>query len=426
MPKKIIITSKDDLEAVVVPTGAVSHKEVMDTVALELSGAGHAINKEVYIKNLNGTIATGIYHLDANMMISWTNSYDGTMSFKCSTGAYVASNDSYAIGPDSTGHVPTRADDIKTKMEKLVKAQVSNLNNQMVSLVDDINKMKNSIITGEHLAHIIGTLYFKEDVINSSQLIKIKKAYDKSTNMWDIYRLISVHLKDSHPKSWMNQQRGLHTIIMNEYKDRPETSVEEEVIDPNQTNLLDQIEEVKEESTELTLDSHPGYVAPVVEEVEETVEEPVAEVEEPTGLTLGDYKAVELTEEELADLNKSDTDIPDTFSTDTEEKGETVEDKIEITNHDGNLSFNPEPVSEFPTPPADVPVHKEVVPLEEQVAGEYVSEVSKEEKDVSAEPVVDKPEEDLSFLEEGPTDDPVFRPEDKAKEDTPVIPNFEF
>lgn len=425
MPKKVIITTKTNLENTTAPSGVVSHKDVISYITAELAAKGYTINKEVYIQNLNGTTATGIYHLDKNKMITWTNTYDGTMSFKCETGAYIASNDSYVIGEDLSNYTSSRADDVEVKVSKHIKAQVSTLDNQIAKLIKDIDLMKNSNMTDIHLAHVIGVLYFKENLINSSQLIKIKKAYDGSSNMWDIYRTIGVNLKDSHPKSWISQQQGLYVIMMNEFAVGPECNTLEEIADPNQMSLLDEIEavsqqEVVEEDKGLTLESHPGYIEPVLETEEEVVVSEIEVEKEPEGLTLNSYKAKDFTEEELAELNDSDTDSSDAILPEVEQN-QTIEDT-------------------FPTPPVNIPVYTEAIPLEEQVAGEYVEPVTEAEVEVSAAPIVDEPvmvdnviesdpqpvEEDpeLDFLNDGPTEDPIFTPEPKSENN--VIPNFEF
>jgi hypothetical protein len=80
--------------------------------------------------------------------------------------------------------------------------------------------------------------------------------------MWAFYNYVTVALQHSHPKTWMEDQRILHHFISEVNKIAPVSQpvpVVSEPADPlyevpNQTNILDQIEELQKAQYPVTLD----------------------------------------------------------------------------------------------------------------------------------------------------------------------------
>lgn len=496
MPKNVIITDANDLANVALPNHGkrytvVSHKFIIDETLAQLAANGFIIDKEEYCRNLNGEVALGVYHLkygndpDMGLMFTWANSYDKTMRFRCAIGAHTYVSEARLIAGDMSNYGRVHTGDAKQQVQDHIKTQIQGANSYFASLVKDKDKMKEITLSETQVAELMGVLYFQENVLTSSQLINVKEEYKKPSytystpedSLWSIYNHIIVGLKKAHPKTWMEQQKNLHALVDSRYLMNAVISNSVPEVDPNQTSLIDQIEEIE------------GNKTTDVEVVSETN----APKEEPEVLSLDSYFEESTTTESTApdllgsidpDLNTSDTEDESSdivFPSDPE--GVTIEDEVQIDN---------EPISDFPTPPSDLPVYSEdqvtadipcetaeellgteepceeeedvfksVQPLEEQVATEYVAPVSEAEQAVSAPPVVDEPivvdndavnfdpqpivetdaeyaervasiegepEEDpeLEYLKEGPIQDDVFTPEPEAKNTLTEDFNFDF
>lgn len=421
MPKNVVIVDRQDLEAVTVPANTVSHKFVIDTLTAELASAGLNVKQTIYHMTPSGQAAAGICHIesadpDMDPIIMWANTYDKTMRFKCSAGGHLKVTNAYMIGEDLSGYKIDHTLTSEGKVVACVKAQVANIHSHVARLNAHMKLMNNIQLTNEDVAHMMGVLYFQKDAITSSQLIKVKNACKKDvSNLWTIYRHIAIALKSSHPKTWIDQQMDVHAYVKNNFLLNIVPTV-----DPNQTTLpIDEVESTEQVSVQ---DSAQDDVQ--VEVISEKTE----------NLTLEDYAVKVQVKEEHADQLTIDNNTvhlnPQPVSEQAEEPEVDNSELLSSDTEDGDFDNK----KEFPEPPVDLPVSggEQVKPLEEQVAGEYVAPISEAEKAASAAPVVDEPkeevkeEEDLSFLEEGPLDDPNFTPED-SKKNTPLeAPNFEF
>lgn len=429
MPKNINETTQEELQLVPVPADTASHKSIIDEMNKQLLAAGHVVKKEIYYKNNVGDVATGVYIIDSakegtDMMISWTNSYDKTMKFKCAVGAFIESNESFIIVDDSSTVKINHQDKPDIKVTNTIAAQISNLSTQY-NLSTNIAPM-NVELSDTELANLLGQLYFN-DSLSISQLSKLKNSCKKDVrNLFDIYKLSADIIKSSHPRTWMEQHREVYNLMIDH-----KVSDVAVLSDPDQINLLDQIDEAERGS------------------VDDISPEP---------LDLANYG---LTEDEIAEKNKVEEivakepeeevqlDLNDLGSSDDEEP----DAELKVQDPDALTLDAHDPVAEeFPEPPADLPVYgdvdndalesdpqpvtqdepcetakellgEEATPLEEQVAGEFPSIVSAAEKEVSKEPIVDepeeKPQEDTSYLDNGPTEDPIFTPEEKTTSDSP-------
>ena len=80
--------------------------------------------------------------------------------------------------------------------------------------------------------------------------------YSDSNSLWAFYNYVTIALQQSHPKTWMEDQRILHMFISEVNKFAPVSTpaplyvatpivTESEFVDPNQISLLDQIADLE-------------------------------------------------------------------------------------------------------------------------------------------------------------------------------------
>lgn len=292
MPRKIKDITRATLEAVPLPVYAatytvISHKSIMDYALAEITAMGFTIEKEEYRATHDGQIAQGIYQLNYNsdtemsLMFAWTNSYNKQIRFKCAVGGYVHANQSVMlcgeIGTYARKHTGTADADTIAMM----KSHLTNAKMYYDNLVIDKEAMKLVPMSLRRQSEILGVLFAEYEILTTEQASIMRQQIDKPSyfynggkdTLWSFYNHATVALQQSHPRTWMEDQRMLHWFITNEIGLTtpvvPVSVAMDEVTDPlyvvpNQTNILDQIAEI-EEVVQYTDPLGVTFQAPIVE-----------------------------------------------------------------------------------------------------------------------------------------------------------------
>ena len=294
MPKKIQDCTMAHLISVPLPAhGAsyttISHQFGIDYSKQQLIAAGFVIVDEEYRCTADGQIAQGIYKLNFNsnselsMMFAWTNSYNKQVKFKCLIGAYINRTGSVMtsgeLGTWSRKHTGT-AD---TETKDMIDSQVQNANMYYDQLVSDKATMEGVSLNKRRQAQMLGILFAEFQILTTEQASIIRQQMDRpahvyadSNSLWAFYNYVTIALQHSHPRTWLEDQRILHYFISTvgnfTQVSAPTpviqpiailTEVVEPEVDPNQTNLLDQIAEV--EKIQIHIESDEEYAQRVVE-----------------------------------------------------------------------------------------------------------------------------------------------------------------
>jgi hypothetical protein len=298
MAKRIREVTRDFLKAVPLPVQTssytvISHESVMDYVFAELANQGFSILSEEYRCTHDGLIAQGIYKLNFNsdeemsLMFAWSNSYNKQLKFKCVTGGYVAANQTVMlcgeIGSWTRKHTGTADADAIS----MIQTQISNAQMYYTNLIADKEAMKQIPLTTKRQSELLGVLFAEYELLTTEQASIVRQQMDKPSffynggkhTLWSFYNHVTVAFQQSHPRTWMEDQRMLHWFISNEFdlSGTPVVSpivqamieVTEPMIDPlytvpNQTNILDQIAEI-EEVVQYTDPVGNTFQAPIVE-----------------------------------------------------------------------------------------------------------------------------------------------------------------
>ena len=283
MPKKIQNITRGTLEAVPLPVHAatytvISHKSIMDYALAEITAKGFTIFSEEYRATHDGQIAQGIYQLTYNsdpemsLMFAWTNSYNKQIRFKCAVGGYVRSNQtvmlSGEIGTYARKHTGTADADTIAMMQ----SQLTNATMYYDNLVADKEEMKLISLDTHAQAQLLGVLFAQYEIINTEQASLIRQQMSRPNffynggkdTLWSFYNHVTLALQQSHPRTWMEDQRILHWVITNEFTlNAPapvvDATMQNVLVDPltvipNQTNLLDQIAELETENDDTSIE----------------------------------------------------------------------------------------------------------------------------------------------------------------------------
>lgn len=275
MPRKIKDVTKDYLVNVGLPNHGqtytvISHQSIIDYAYAELANQGFGIVDEEYRSTHDGQIAQGIYKLqygtdpEMNLMFAWTNSYNKQIRFKCATGGYVANNRTVMLAGDMGSYARKHTGTADADVIASMQSQITNAMMYYNQLVADKEVMKTIELSIRKQAELLGILFAEHEILTTEQASTIRQQMDKPSyfynggkdTLWAFYNHCTVALQQSHPRTWMEDQRMLHWVISNEFDlSTPATAATMiALVDPlennygepeNQTNLLVQIAEIE-------------------------------------------------------------------------------------------------------------------------------------------------------------------------------------
>lgn len=308
MPKKIKDCTGDYLIGIPLPVHAdtytvISHENVMDYSKTALINAGFTIEKEEYRATADGQIAQGVFRLhygtdqELSMMFAWTNSYNKQVRFKCGVGAYINTNGTVMVCGDMGSWARKHTGTADTETIATITEQVTNAHMYYNQLVSDKNVMQTISMTKRKQAQLLGILFAEYQILTTEQASIVRQQMDKpsyvfadNNSLWAFYNYVTLALQQSHPKTWMEDQRILHYFI-NSVNNFPVCSqpaqvpVEEvivtedivDAIDPNQISLLDQIADMEADM----MDEDIRYAANEEEEIYNEIEVEELSLEQP-------------------------------------------------------------------------------------------------------------------------------------------------
>ena len=274
MPKKIQEYGKAHLISVALPAHGetytvISHESVINMSSTALTNAGFAIIEEEYRATADGQVAQGIYKLnymgdpELSMMFAWTNSYNKQVRFKCGVGAYANKTGTVMVCGDIGSWSRKHTGTADTETQETIDEQVANAHMYYDQLCADKTAMESITMNKRKQAQMLGILFAEYQILTTEQASIIRDqmkrpshVYSDSNSLWAFYNYVTIALQQSHPKTWMEDQRILHMFISEVNRFAPVSApvplyvatpivTESEFVDPNQINLLDQIADLE-------------------------------------------------------------------------------------------------------------------------------------------------------------------------------------
>ena len=297
MPKKIKSYGRQDLIDVALPNHAstytvISHKSVMDLSTEALEDAGFSVTAENYRATHDGNIASAIYTLnygddpELSMMFAWSNSYNKQMRFKCGVGAIHSVNNTSLVCGDMGSWARKHTGSADTETKETIEEQVKLAKMYYDQLVSDKEAMKKINLDVRKQSQILGMLFAEHDILTTEQASMIKQQMSRPTykcttpgTLWEFYNFVTIALQQSHPKTWMEDQRVLHWFITDTFKfDKVNaapaaTSDDQSPVEENEANeaTVDNkatVDTIPENSTEETKDPAQIDLEDMIAEVE--------------------------------------------------------------------------------------------------------------------------------------------------------------
>jgi hypothetical protein len=320
MPRKIKEHGRQDLIDVTLPNHAdsytvISHKSVMDLSTKALEDAGFSITSENYRATHDGNIASAIYTLnfgldpELSMMFAWSNSYNKQMRFKCGVGAIHKIHNTSMVCGDMGSWARKHTGSADTETKKTIEEQVKLAKMYYDQLVSDKEAMKNINLDVRKQAQLLGMLFAEHDVLTTEQASMIKQQMNKTTfnssnpgTLWEFYNFVTIALQQSHPKTWMEDQRVLHWFMSDTFKfDKVNvapaaTSDEQEPAEENEVNEATV-------NNKATVDTIPENSEVTMDPAQVDLENMIADVE-------ADVEMQEIKTEEIIEEKDEEDDAP--------------------------------------------------------------------------------------------------------------------
>jgi len=387
MPRKIKSYGRQDLIDVTLPNHAdsytvISHKSVMDLSTEALKDAGFSITAENYRATHDGNIASAIYTLnfgddpELSMMFAWSNSYNKQMRFKCGVGAIHNVNNTSLVCGDMGSWARKHTGSADTETKETIEQQVKLAKVYYEQLCSDKESMKKINLDIRKQSQILGMLFAEHDILTTEQASMIKQQMSRPTykctepgTLWEFYNFVTIALQQSHPKTWMEDQRVLHWFISDTFKFNkieegevneavvdtiPENS-EEEIKDPAQVDLIDSIAKIEAENAQILTGvefEDDGRAVPTYDEdqIAERIKEDeaaVAEVCDEPSMPLGSDDmnlCPDISDAEAADIIKGQEAVDRQMAQEAEADNSVSDENIDDTlkgEPDFNLDFTP-------------------------------------------------------------------------------------
>lgn len=377
MPRKIKDTTKDYLINVALPNHGgkytvISHKSIMDYALTEIKNQGFAVVDEHYRATHDGQIAQGVYKLnygkdpELSLMFAWSNSYNKQVRFRCVVGGYINENQTVMITGDMGNYSRKHIGSADTETVENMKDQLQQANKYYDMLYNAKESMKKITLSSRKKAELLGILFAEYSILTTEQASIIRQQMEKPSffyaggadSLWTFYNHATLALQQSHPRTWLEDQRLLHWFMEAEFKlaqpvvqavvtptvddttTEAELTAENNYGQPeNQLNLINEIENnpVEEalDSLEPTPEEHEAFEQEQAQAVDETQEEVVAEEE------WGDEDHIdnvdELPETSEEELTVEDTAEPELDS--EEDVFDLVSDEEEEDEEDFSFEF---------------------------------------------------------------------------------------
>ena len=347
MPRKIKETTKDYLINVALPNHGgkytvISHKSIMDYALTEIKNQGFAVVDEHYRATHDGQIAQGVYKLnygkdpELSLMFAWSNSYNKQVRFRCVVGGYINENQTVMITGDMGNYSRKHIGSADTETVENMKDQLQQANKYYDMLYNAKESMKKITLSSRKKAELLGILFAEYSILTTEQASIIRQQMEKPSffyaggadSLWTFYNHATLALQQSHPRTWLEDQRLLHWFMEAEFKlTQPvvqavvtptvdDTTTEAELTaennygqPENQLNLINEIENnpVEEalDSLEPTPEEYEAFEQEQTQAANEAQEEVVAQEE------WGDEDHIDNVDE-LPETNEEELTVEDT------------------------------------------------------------------------------------------------------------------
>jgi hypothetical protein len=225
--------TKEELYNIPVPFSTesyspVSHRNVIEHIYEQLDKHNLTIKDENFITGRYGQQLIGYMNIEHSnselgLRLAFRNSYDKSMSV-----AFVAGSNVWICGngmiSGEFNFLRKHTGMVNKELDGKIITTINQLENHFNLMMRHSTTMKNIEVDSRISAELVGRMFIEDEIINSQQLNIIKKEIKESTfenfrnnSLWSLYNHITYSLKESHPLTYINQHRNLHSFVEKEF-----------------------------------------------------------------------------------------------------------------------------------------------------------------------------------------------------------------
>ena len=205
----------------------VTHRQVIETVEGYLDSKNIPIMKQHYLTDKHGVKAVGVLvidTIDADMSfeIAWRNSLDGSMSFQVVSGSEVR----VCSNTNIWGDIAVKRKHFGNKASEEIINNVKYAIDSYQEVID-VHLKNREILLNETIdlttsAQLVGRLFIEESLITATQMSIIKREienpsfdYNAQNSLYELHNHCTHALKESHPRHWLDQHKGVGNFFVN-------------------------------------------------------------------------------------------------------------------------------------------------------------------------------------------------------------------
>lgn len=207
----------------------ISHEQLMDLTLESIHSAGFELDAELYSSAREGNVANGRYTIknvadsEMQLQIGWQNSYDKSLSLKFAIGTRILVCSNGSVSGDFGAFKKKHMGTIQEFTPSAITEYIKRAGDVFQKMQTDRESMKQIEMTKRTSAELLGRLFLEEEVIQSTQLMIIKREMDNPSfdygapgSMWELYNHTTLSLKEVHPSLWMQSHMKAHSFFVNE------------------------------------------------------------------------------------------------------------------------------------------------------------------------------------------------------------------
>jgi hypothetical protein len=207
----------------------VAHGDLIQTIEQNLSNnfPHLSIVSRDYMLNNTGQQFVGKLNIqdasnpntELNMSLGFRNSYDKSMAVGLASGAQVLVCSNGMLSGEMS-LLRKHTSNVWSDIDSLVFQCLNRLESNFEQIKDDMQKMKEHVISKQDLHRITGELFMDKQLITAQQMGIIRKEIKfsdhfsmvnpKDMTLWNLYNNVTESLKVEHPSSILNKHLNLH------------------------------------------------------------------------------------------------------------------------------------------------------------------------------------------------------------------------
>lgn len=186
--------------------------------------------KQRYQIAKEGDVMTGVINFggedkEMGMSIGLRNSYDKSKTLAIGSGANVMVCTNGMFRADII-EMRKHTGNVILELEHIIERQIIQMQNEFYDLVNFKNRAKEIKVGRIVTSHLIGEMFYEQDLITTTQMSVIKKEMNSTTfgvmgekvSLWNIYNWITESYKSEHPSNFLNKHVEFHNYFENKFE----------------------------------------------------------------------------------------------------------------------------------------------------------------------------------------------------------------